>query len=142
MQALAKPCFGPCHAGIWVKPGQERDSLTALLLEEGCVPVWIEPTLVRRRGGKGAQGEGGSNRALLLEEGCVPVWIEPTLVRRRGGKGAQGEGGSNRALLLEEGCVPVWIEPTLVRVCLLREEGGRCPGRGEAACGRMRSRRW
>jgi len=32
--------------GIWVKPGRERDALTAMLVQEGCIPVWIDPTLL------------------------------------------------------------------------------------------------
>ncbi|MEW5311818.1 MAG: hypothetical protein WDW38_003503 [Sanguina aurantia] len=32
--------------GVWVKPGRERETLTQLLYQEGCVPVWIDATLV------------------------------------------------------------------------------------------------
>jgi len=44
-RSLFPPVF--THAGIWVKPGRERDALTAMLVQEGCIPVWIDPTLVR-----------------------------------------------------------------------------------------------
>lgn len=48
----------PCAhcAGIWVKPGREREALTAILMQEGCIPVWIDPLLV----GVCVGGEGGA----------------------------------------------------------------------------------
>jgi hypothetical protein len=32
--------------GIYVKPGKDRDTLAAMLLKEGYVPVWLEPQLL------------------------------------------------------------------------------------------------
>jgi len=33
-------------SGIYVKPGKDRDTLTAMLFKEGYVPVWLEPQLL------------------------------------------------------------------------------------------------
>lgn len=43
---LTHPCADDPVAGIWVKPGRDRDALTAQLVAEGCVPVYIDPTLL------------------------------------------------------------------------------------------------
>ena len=36
----------PLGAGIYVKPGRDRDALAAMLEKEGYVPVWLEPQLL------------------------------------------------------------------------------------------------
>ena len=61
-------------AGIWVKPGRDRDHLSELLQQEGYIPVWIDPTLVRR---KGARGVWKDISCTCGKRVSVGVWIDP-----------------------------------------------------------------
>ena len=46
LSVLNTPSLSVAFAGVYVKPGRDRDALAALLLKEGYLPVWIDSHLL------------------------------------------------------------------------------------------------
>lgn len=83
-------------AGIWVKPGKDREILTAILMEEGCIPVWIDPNLVGGAGRVEARRDGGKDGAIAkdtkLHRAAKIVYMDGRVNRWEQEAGREGRG--------------------------------------------------